>query len=714
MGAVGTPLTLSAQATGGQLSYQWLRNGLDIGSATSAQYSFTPSLADDGATYAIRVWNSAGQTLSTNVELTLQSTGAGTLLGLAGRMGGTGRLDGPGTDNRLALKTFQPQADGSLWIQELTRDSTSSSGWSRWSSTGQRNAVTIGGLVGFRGLTQLPLAQIELQVYRWNGNALGAYLLGPSSSNIFDIHRLIDGDRDTQADVGAVSSPILRDDGTLYFVDAPNLAVRSLTPQNKVVTLSRLPSSLTSLMSFQLAVLADGRYLLLAQDNNSKTSTLWRLEWVTTGTPRWVWTQLPPTNLHTALLSDRTGSKIYSAQGNALVQVTAEGSVTVLAGSVAASADRQDGPAASARLALWGDSVTTTPELRLDLDGNVWMMEDSTTLRQLDISRRVVRTVLGRNDQSGLVDGLGSEARFRNKDILSWAADTSGNLYLIDSPSQSLRRVSPTGQTSTLLSNFPTGGGLAVGPDGSYYAVRGHAIIKVSPTGQQSVLAGRIDQPGYADGPGSSALFYDPESLAWDAQGRLLVAEAWNTTYTNGQLVGTQGGSVRRVTLDGIVSTFADPPWSGQVVASDYQNARLMAPGWMVCNALGQIAIADIYFVRRQIRIYDNNGQLLRILTLPRFTDDIYFFLDSWISTRSLHRIAWADNTSLLWGEGNLIQRIDMAGQTQTVAGTPGQWGVRRGALPGCLNDVAGLLGNPAKPKSYFVLSENSVLQMTL
>ncbi len=49
-------------ATGGNLQYQWLRNGTPIAGATAARY-VTPALtaADDGAQYLVTITNCAGQ-----------------------------------------------------------------------------------------------------------------------------------------------------------------------------------------------------------------------------------------------------------------------------------------------------------------------------------------------------------------------------------------------------------------------------------------------------------------------------------------------------------------------------------------------------------------------------------------------------------------------------------------------------------------------------
>ena len=69
----GQTATFSVSATGsGALTYQWRKNGTNIGGATTSSYT-TPAtvLADNGATFAVIVSNSAGSVTSNNAALTV-------------------------------------------------------------------------------------------------------------------------------------------------------------------------------------------------------------------------------------------------------------------------------------------------------------------------------------------------------------------------------------------------------------------------------------------------------------------------------------------------------------------------------------------------------------------------------------------------------------------------------------------------------------------
>jgi glucose/arabinose dehydrogenase len=70
--SVGQPVTFTVQAGGpGTLTYQWQRDGADIQGATQSSYTFTPTLADTGATFSVRVANATGSVTSSVATLTV-------------------------------------------------------------------------------------------------------------------------------------------------------------------------------------------------------------------------------------------------------------------------------------------------------------------------------------------------------------------------------------------------------------------------------------------------------------------------------------------------------------------------------------------------------------------------------------------------------------------------------------------------------------------
>ena len=73
--AAGEPALFSVRATGGNLAYQWQRNGADIAGATAATYRIPAAAAgDDNASFSVRMTNAQGNV--TSAAAVLRVTGA--------------------------------------------------------------------------------------------------------------------------------------------------------------------------------------------------------------------------------------------------------------------------------------------------------------------------------------------------------------------------------------------------------------------------------------------------------------------------------------------------------------------------------------------------------------------------------------------------------------------------------------------------------------
>jgi hypothetical protein len=76
----GQPASFTVAFTGAPTpTVQWRRNGVDISGATSATYTFTAALADNGAQYSARIVNSQGNATSTAATLTVNAIVGGTV-----------------------------------------------------------------------------------------------------------------------------------------------------------------------------------------------------------------------------------------------------------------------------------------------------------------------------------------------------------------------------------------------------------------------------------------------------------------------------------------------------------------------------------------------------------------------------------------------------------------------------------------------------------
>jgi sugar lactone lactonase YvrE len=168
--------------------------------------------------------------------------------------------------------------------------------------------------------------------------------------------------------------------------------------------------------------------------------------------------------------------------------------------------------------------------------------------------------------------------------------DSAGNVYgtnpHLTLPIRSVWRLTPDGELSDVIpptENLPLGlQSFIIDGAGNMYSVNARSaqtpemlLLRRSPGGETSTLAGST--VGHADGRGPHAQFMGIDGMAWGPDGVLYVAD---------------GPYVRRVTLEGTVTTVAGGPlterkWdedllgiavdaSGDVYAADHANQRVL------------------------------------------------------------------------------------------------------------------------------------------
>ncbi len=164
------------------------------------------------------------------------------------------------------------------------------------------------------------------------------------------------------------------------------------------------------------------------------------------------------------------------------------------------------------------------------------------------------------------------------------AVDAAGNLYVADQDNYSIRKITSTGQVSTLASTTSTNtrpAGVTADKDGNVYVAdyKNHRILKITSTGTVTTLAGS-GVAGGANGTGTAAQFNKPSGIAVDKDGNVYVAD-----YDNHR--------IRKITPAGVVSTLAGSSYG--FADGTGNTARFYAPAGITVDASGNLYVADQY-----------------------------------------------------------------------------------------------------------------------
>src|SRR5258705_1511125 len=232
-------------------------------------------------------------------------------------------------------------------------------------------------------------------------------------------------------------------------------------------------------------------------------------------------------NTPSGIAIDNDGN-IYVADtsNNRIRKITAEGVVSTAAGS--GTAGYLDGPANAAQF----DGPIG---VAVDASGNLYVADSyNDRIRKISAEGQV-STVAGAG-RPGYTEGDAAVALFDTPCAVVASAD--GTLYVADTGNNQLRKITTTGQVTTLPVTFPADAnrsslrspaGLALTHDGFLYVTeldRG-TIIQVAPDGKACIIAG--NGSGYAGGSGDAARFNQPAGLAIDPRnGDLVVADGAN------------------------------------------------------------------------------------------------------------------------------------------------------------------------------------------
>jgi len=201
-------------------------------------------------------------------------------------------------------------------------------------------------------------------------------------------------------------------------------------------------------------------------------------------------------------------------------------------------------------------------------------------------------TTFAGSGTAAFADGTGTNASFSN--LMGMAFATDGTIYVADYNNNRIRKITTSAVVSTFAgsgsasfaegigtnASFFRANGLAFATDGTlYFSAQGNnRICKITTGGVVSSFAGS-GSASFADGIGTNASFSNPMGLAIATDGTIYVSD-----YSNNR--------IRKITTGGLVSTFAG---NGTVAFADGTgtNASFFRPHGLAIATDGTVYVAD-------------------------------------------------------------------------------------------------------------------------
>ena len=240
---------------------------------------------------------------------------------------------------------------------------------------------------------------------------------------------------------------------------------------------------------------------------------------------------------------------VADSQNHRIRKITPTGVVTTLAGSTIGLAD------GTGSLAKFNNPKGVA----VDLNGNVYVADEANHKIRKITSTGVVTSIAG-NGFAGDIDDQGDRARLNLP--FGIAFDENGNFYVGDTENNKIKKVTSAGDVSNYAGDTSgyvdgtsaiakiyisglTNIGITIDAQGTVYFTdsSNFKIRKISPSGIVSTIAGSGIR-GESNGIRSKASFDYPCGIVLDSFGNLFVTEG-------------NGNKVRKITPDGVVTTFA-------------------------------------------------------------------------------------------------------------------------------------------------------------
>lgn len=549
-------VTFSAAAIGPPApEYQWTKNGVPIRGAITAVYAFTGALTTDAGDYAVIARNAAGATTSNVATLTVnappvitvqpqsQLAVLGAPLTLSVAATGTpaptytwrrnGAVIAGATGPTFTLPAFQASDAGTYTAQAANAGGSATSTGAIVTLQAVAPAFTrdpfpLNAIIGLPAQLSAIASGIPVPAYQWFKNGVA---IPRATSNVLSI-------------------PSVRvEDTGAYTVTATNSAGRATSEPAALTVISQVPVAIVRQPVGVADVAGPTISLSVEATGGAPLTYQWRRNGVVVAT---------------------TSEPVFRIDR---MQPELAGLYSVVVSNASSSVTSEAVPV----IVVTGHTVTTlaNPEwagqrgIVADAAGNIYL-GIGPSVRKLSPDG-VIATLPG---------------TFRSVGAL--AVDRAGNVYVGEESNPELYKITVDGQVESLLDRSSFSGsvslsyitGISVDAAGNIYIadIGNRTIVRRTPAGVLSIVAGAHQQPGYVDGVGSAARFNGPMTALLDGAGRIVVLD--------------YPGLVRCIDASGAVTTIAGGELSGAGDGAGL-HARFYHLGQGAIDAAGNIYVIE-------------------------------------------------------------------------------------------------------------------------